>query len=282
MAEIKCTHCGSKYTEYKRTENGFSADGKVYYCQSCKKEFRVGNEKESASGEWLMTLMNDDAYNNKTLYKATFMEVYRRADGMLVINQKHGNKYTTVNRALKIKAERNEYMTGPDNWIISADTYITPNSQNGATMIVKYIEMNNTLKQKALNNEAMRICHDSKNVFHIEKRNAPLVNDVSAWLCDALGLVTPKKGGCYVASCVYGSYDCPEVWTLRRFRDETLAASLFGRTFVRAYYAVSPTLVKWFGETAWFKRLFKGSLDRMVRKLQRKGVSDMPYCDREW
>lgn len=27
------------------------------------------------------------------------------------------------------------------------------------------------------------------------------------------------RKGCYVATCVYGSYDCPEVWTLRRFRD---------------------------------------------------------------
>ena len=31
-----------------------------------------------------------------------------------------------------------------------------------------------------------------------------------------------KKQGCYVATCVYGSYDCPEVWILRRFRDESL------------------------------------------------------------
>ncbi len=31
-----------------------------------------------------------------------------------------------------------------------------------------------------------------------------------------------KKNGCYIATCVYGSYDCPEVWTLRRFRDDVL------------------------------------------------------------
>ena len=32
--------------------------------------------------------------------------------------------------------------------------------------------------------------------------------------------------GCYVATCVYGSYDCPQVWTLRRFRDNTLAETM--------------------------------------------------------
>lgn len=35
--------------------------------------------------------------------------------------------------------------------------------------------------------------------------------------------------GCYVATCVYGSYDCPQVWTLRRFRDNTLAETMLGR-----------------------------------------------------
>lgn len=30
----------------------------------------------------------------------------------------------------------------------------------------------------------------------------------------------PKSKACYIATSVYGSYDCPEVWTLRRFRDK--------------------------------------------------------------
>lgn len=36
-------------------------------------------------------------------------------------------------------------------------------------------------------------------------------------------------GGCYVATAVYGSYDCPQVWTLRRYRDYTLAETWYGR-----------------------------------------------------
>ena len=38
-----------------------------------------------------------------------------------------------------------------------------------------------------------------------------------------------SSDGCYIATSVYGSYDCPEVWTLRRFRDEYLKGSVFGR-----------------------------------------------------
>lgn len=62
-----------------------------------------------------------------------------------------------------------------------------------------------------------------------------------------------QSGGCYVATAVYGSYDCPQVWTLRRYRDYTLAETWYGRVFVRTYYAISPPLVKWFGEADWFK-----------------------------
>ncbi len=46
---------------------------------------------------------------------------------------------------------------------------------------------------------------------------------------------TRKSGGCYVATCVYGSYDCPQVWTLRRFRDDIMAQSVAGRLFIKFY-----------------------------------------------
>lgn len=90
------------------------------------------------------------------------------------------------------------------------------------------------------------------------------------------------SGGCYVATAVYGSYDCPEVWTLRRYRDYKLAETWYGRAFIRTYYAISPTLVKWFGETEWFKRIWKGKLDRMVTDLQNRGFEATPYEDQEW
>ena len=91
-----------------------------------------------------------------------------------------------------------------------------------------------------------------------------------------------SSGCCYVATAVYGSYDCPEVWTLRRFRDDTLAETWHGRAFVKTYYAISPTLVKWFGHTEWFKKMWRGTLDRMVKNLQNKGFESTPYEDKEW
>ena len=90
------------------------------------------------------------------------------------------------------------------------------------------------------------------------------------------------KSGCYVATCVYGSYDCPEVWTLRRYRDEHLAKSVFGRVFIRCYYSISPCIVKLFGETLWFKRFFKFKLDKMVAKLNADGFDNTPDNDPNW
>lgn len=90
------------------------------------------------------------------------------------------------------------------------------------------------------------------------------------------------KSGCYVATCVYGSYDCPEVWTLRRFRDHVLARTTIGRAFIKTYYAISPTLVKWFGHTTWFRQMWKGTLDRMVNRLNSDGVENTPYQDQPW
>ncbi len=88
-----------------------------------------------------------------------------------------------------------------------------------------------------------------------------------------------SSGGCYVATAVYGSYDCPQVWTLRRYRDFTLAKSWYGRAFIRTYYAISPTMVKWFGKTKCFNLIFKKRLDKMVNKLNDRGVENTPYND---
>ena len=92
----------------------------------------------------------------------------------------------------------------------------------------------------------------------------------------------PVKSGCYIATAVYGSYDCPEVWTLRRYRDFRLAETWYGRLFIHVYYALSPTMVKWFGKKNWFQKMWKKKLDRKVCRLQKKGYESTPYEDRNW
>ena len=91
---------------------------------------------------------------------------------------------------------------------------------------------------------------------------------------------THKKSGCYIATCVYGSYDCPEVWVLRRYRDNALDNSFLGRIFIKTYYTFSPTLVKLFGKQNWFVCGCKIIINRIVCKLQSKGISSAPYNDK--
>lgn len=93
---------------------------------------------------------------------------------------------------------------------------------------------------------------------------------------------TGDEGGCYIATCVYGSYNCPQVWTLRRYRDYYLAPKLSGRLFIYIYYAISPTIVRLFGNSNWFKKLWKNRLDKMILKLQKEGYNNTPYKDIDW
>lgn len=77
-------------------------------------------------------------------------------------------------------------------------------------------------------------------------------------------------GGCYIATAAYGSYNVPEVVTLRRFRDEILLKHWLGRAFVKFYYAVSPTLAEEFKRMTRFNSFIRHILDRFVVLLRSK------------
>ena len=57
---------------------------------------------------------------------------------------------------------------------------------------------------------------------------------------------------------------------LRKFRDETLKSSFFGRLFIKLYYAVSPTVVKMLGNNKLFRDFWKALLDAFVRKVDNR------------
>ena len=110
--------------------------------------------------------------------------------------------------------------------------------------------------------------------------NAVLVCKINGTdIAKRINVTVTKKKGCYVATAVYGSYDCPEVWVLRRFRDRFLEKHWLGRRFIYAYYAISPKAVEMFGERKWFNGFFKIALDRFVGHLQGRGYEETPYED---
>ena len=89
-----------------------------------------------------------------------------------------------------------------------------------------------------------------------------------------------SSDGCYIATAVYGTYDCPELWVLRRFRYYGLRRSKIGRAFVRFYYAISPRLVRRFQNAERVKHASKTILDHLVEQLKKRGFAETPYYDR--
>lgn len=67
------------------------------------------------------------------------------------------------------------------------------------------------------------------------------------------------EDGCFIASAIYNDRLAEDVIALRRFRDESLAQSIYGRAFIRYYYRVSPQIarkLKYMPKTkAWIKPL---------------------------
>lgn len=116
-----------------------------------------------------------------------------------------------------------------------------------------------------------------RNVLSMIKKGLP--DEMQNVIADEK-ISNPSSGPCYVATAIYGSYNCPQVWTLRRFRDNTLDKTWYGRAFIKTYYAISPTLVRWFGDTSWFKSFWRKPLDKLVVSLRNKGVEDTPYIDK--
>lgn len=77
------------------------------------------------------------------------------------------------------------------------------------------------------------------------------------------------KSGCYIATAVYGSYDCNEVFVLRRFRDENLSKTAFGRAFIKIYYKLSPSLANRLPYDSVASRFIRHILNSFIKHMQK-------------
>lgn len=124
--------------------------------------------------------------------------------------------------------------------------------------------------------------HMIETVYHAEEDEVSMFREdgtLKASFKDFPELLKQNSQGCYIATAVYGSYDCPEVWTLRRYRDQYLARSLCGRLFIKLYYLISPPLVKIFGNSRLFQIFWRKKLNKLISKLQKSGIESTPYED---
>jgi hypothetical protein len=78
-----------------------------------------------------------------------------------------------------------------------------------------------------------------------------------------------KKEGCFIATVVYGGYDCSEVLYLRRVRDEILYRSIGGRLFIKFYYSWSPFVARLISGNDPILRFIKGYIDYLIMFLKK-------------
>lgn len=74
-----------------------------------------------------------------------------------------------------------------------------------------------------------------------------------------------KARACYIATMVYGDYNCPEVVTLRAFRDDVLRRSRAGQAFIAFYYRHSPKWVEILEEKKHVNSLIKAILNVFIK-----------------
>jgi hypothetical protein len=77
-----------------------------------------------------------------------------------------------------------------------------------------------------------------------------------------------SRGGCYIATMVYGDYEHPQVMVLRSFRDEFLSRFLLGKYFIKFYYKYSPSWVESLKNKRLINKIIKKSLNQVIRLIE--------------
>lgn len=77
-----------------------------------------------------------------------------------------------------------------------------------------------------------------------------------------------RKGSCVVATAVYGNVFHEDLGILRRFRDQRIARSPLGRSFIRAYYIAGPVMVRILELLPILKRPIRVGIQLLVNRLR--------------
>lgn len=81
------------------------------------------------------------------------------------------------------------------------------------------------------------------------------------------------RGRCFIATAACGANDTPDVLTLRRFRDQTLAQSGTGRRLISLYYKISPPLARTIEHHPTLARTVRTCFVRPTASIVRKAMS---------
>lgn len=116
-----------------------------------------------------------------------------------------------------------------------------------------------------------KLAHDKALGIYAEKAvEQPKTTSSVVERSDTSANIGKKKEGCYIATAVYGSYDAPQVRILRRYRDEVLKNSFWGRVFIKTYYKLSPPIADHLKNARKLNGIVRKALDRWVDRINQK------------
>lgn len=78
---------------------------------------------------------------------------------------------------------------------------------------------------------------------------------------------TKKGKNCFIATTVYENIDAPEIMKLRKWRDNVLCNSVFGKLIIEIYYFSGKYFANWINKFPFLKRIIKYFLDLFISKL---------------
>ncbi len=286
-----CQNCGMKYSleEAKRMmiEGTVDIQGTVKVDNSAFVQKYLANARrayEKEDWEEVEKYYNMVEQNAPYNIEAVFFSSFGKAMLSLTDSDffKRDQKFNVLNKSISVINEYFEKST-EDKEDVLRKISSAIEKMYSVSFVCSY-STDKDIPIQARSSYIIRLENSVRSAFLVELKQIKQAHPEITYLDELIAQNSKQKaaGGCYVATAVYGSYDCPQVWTLRRYRDYTLAENRYGRAFIRTYYAISPTLVKWFGHTEWFKKMWKGKLDRMVADLNAAGVENTPYEDKVW
>lgn len=141
--------------------------------------------------------------------------------------------------------------------------------KKAVTDLLKLLEIAETQQLKDLIVEALGHIGDSQAIKPLKKMYKEEKADKVKTEIALKQLGADSKGGCFIATAVYGNELKPEVVLLRQFRDEVLLQNLLGKLFVKFYYAISPSLANAVEEQEQIKTFIRNKfLNPFVKKIQ--------------
>jgi len=272
MITNNCPNCGASI----RIEQGAHRKD----CEFCGFTMLLQQTQQSQQTVHIVQSVNHE-FESKLMLAENMAEIYLKSGPKSV---KTSNGKSGFNAVLDYYADA-EHAGGhePRYWLSISRFYAKTMLQEVPAGRLKLLCLEKlVIDYKFLFNNALKQTPGDQSALIKER------DDTEANLKNTLGSIPQKKPGgnmaikevgCYVATSVYGSYDCPEVWTLRRYRDFKLSNTRRGRFFIKFYYKTSPALIKMFGKTRLFQRIAKRFLDRKTAKLQKQGFESTPYKD---